>query len=94
MTQDNLNMEGLNEAMSNDLRLACEDFIKNKQAIATLKLDSNGKAEKIIIEMKKIGRSSIILSEGGDNWRFDVIHSEDKLSCRKETRQPAEQTEG
>lgn len=68
------------------LEKACEDFIENKIEQAELKLEREGLSEKILIEMKKVGKDRLVISHSGENFSFEIVQGEDALSCKKETR--------
>lgn len=71
------------------LEAACEKFIENKIEQAELKKERDELSGQILIEMKKVGKDRLILSHGGENYSFEIVHGEDNLSCKKETRTPA-----
>lgn len=75
------------------LEKACEDFIENKIEQAELKIERDELSQKILVEMEKAGKDKLIISHSGENYSFEVVHGEDNLSCKKETRTP-QQREG
>jgi hypothetical protein len=75
-----------------ELEKAAELFVENKERVAELKIEREQLAEKIIIEMKKSGKNHLVITAAGENYSFEVIPGEERLSCKKETRSP--QTNG
>ena len=70
------------------LEKATEVFIENKIELAELKVQRDELADKILIEMKKEKRTSLVISHDGENFSFEIIPGEDRITCKKETRSP------
>ena len=70
------------------LEKATEVFIENKIELAELKVERDSLAEKILTEMKKEKRTSLVISHDGENFSFEIIPGEDRITCKKETRSP------
>lgn len=78
----------LMEGVKTDLMEAAQRFVEIKNNIAELKIDLNQQQEKILIEMKKEGRDTLVVTVGGENYFFEVKHNEDQLRCIKQTKSP------
>jgi len=75
------------------LEKATEIFIENKIKIAELKKERDELSNKILIEMKKEDKQSLVISHAGDNFLFEILIGEDRLACKKETRSPVAKEE-
>lgn len=67
---------------------AAQKFVDLKNTIAEKKVELDEVKDKILIEMSKEDKETLIVTVGGDNYFFEVKHGEDDLRCVKQTRQP------
>lgn len=67
---------------------AAQNFVDLKNEIAEKKAELDEMKDKILIEMSKEGKETLLVTVGGDNYFFEVKHGEDDLRCVKQTRQP------
>ena len=66
--------------------------LKIEQADIKLKLDEYG--TRVLAEMKKEKRDKLTITHDGLRFTFEIIIGEDRLSCKKETREPATDVNG
>lgn len=72
---------------------AAEVFIDALIGVADAKQAVKEIGDKVIIELEKSGRSSLLITHGGDNYLFEVKKGEKKLRCVKKNRQPKKSDE-
>ena len=68
---------------------ACEEYIGIKRQISELKRERDLIEDKILIEMEKEGRQSLLITIDGDNWLFEIKGEAKTITCVKKTRSPA-----
>lgn len=66
----------------------CEKYVENKIHQANLKLERDQLSKDILTEMHVEKRERIVISNGGENYSFEIVIGEDGISCKKETRSP------
>ena len=70
------------------LEKAAESFIEIKNEQAELKLERDDMEKQILVEMKKANQQKFVVSHAGENYSFELIKSDESLTCKKETRTP------
>lgn len=71
------------------LEEATEKFVDLKIEQAEIKLQLEEYGNRVLAEMKKEKRDKLTIAHEGLRFTFEIVPGEDRLSCKKETREPA-----
>jgi hypothetical protein len=76
-----------------ELSKVVEKFVENKIEMAELKVEKDEIQDKLMIEMKKAGKTLLKIEHAGENWIVELLSSEEKIRCAKETKTPGTEAE-
>ncbi|KKN10508.1 hypothetical protein LCGC14_1035930 [marine sediment metagenome] len=66
-----------------------DKYVDLKIEQAEIKLNIEEVGDRVLAEMKKEKRDKLTIAKDGLRFTFEIIIGEDRLSCKKETREPA-----